>query len=149
MPVSAHLCTHKILTNSFVTLPKTLATLGAEQRRLPTLAWTTQSTVDSVGQTRDRDRRWRAADVPAPTRTLSPKRHPHTMHTKVSLVCEYLRVGGCTQNTVTIAHSAYELQRKGEKRPKLFVDEVKSEANRTDRRTNRPDYTELYTTGMD
>jgi len=29
---SAHLCTHKILTNSFVTLPKTLAN---KQRRLP------------------------------------------------------------------------------------------------------------------
>lgn len=29
-------------------------------------------------------------------------------------------VCGCTQNTVTIAHSAYELQRKGEKKSKTF-----------------------------
>lgn len=74
LSVSAHLCTHKILTNSFVTLPKTLTTL-AEQRRLQT-PWT--SWCRPVGQ---------AADVLCPLlphhRTKSPA---HTMHMKVSRV---------------------------------------------------------------
>lgn len=68
------------------------------------------------------------------------------MHTKVSLVCEYLRVGGCTHKIrlqLHTQHTNYSV--KAKKRLKLFVDEVKSGANRTGRRT-RPDHAGLNRT---
>lgn len=122
LPVSAHLCTHKILTNSFVTLPKTLSQLSG-QNKDDYRPWTTpsrQSTVcwpDLVG---------RAADVPATS--LPPNRHPHTMHTKVSLlVGECVSIYVCVQKIrlqLHTQHTNYSV--KAKKRAKLFVDEVKS-----------------------